>query len=338
MTRTQLRHRDRLLARHETILDQCSDRSGKTFQREMASLTHEFESLAREADAARGDRLERARTWRYVGNAYFDLANGQSAEQLNHAAAAFQKSEALLQDIDAAIDNMKLDLCYGQALLHLFRLSEGKEPGFAEQARLRHASALAIAETKMPDQVESLKAALAQAEQAIALLHGAENLSGKITELERQIASSGSSPSFSAGSEAHDDLGLFGQLQNLYDQEVEDAKVSKTRKSEWDMLIASYLCGRPTLQRACLLIDGRRGVMPHDDEFMSMLDDSAVNYQIILTKMDTLTNKESSEILQNVADALKLHAAAHPRIISTSSQDKRGIEELQDELAAFALK
>jgi GTP-binding protein len=116
------------------------------------------------------------------------------------------------------------------------------------------------------------------------------------------------------------------------------AKVSKTRKSEWDNLIASYLCGRPTLQRACLLIDARRGVMPHDDEFMSMLDDSAVNYQIILTKMDTLTNAEASEILQTVADALKLHAAAHPRIIATSSQDKRGIEELQDELAAFALK
>ncbi len=116
------------------------------------------------------------------------------------------------------------------------------------------------------------------------------------------------------------------------------AKVSKAKKSEWDMLIANYLCGRPTLQRACLLIDARRGIMPHDDEFMSMLDDSAVNYQIILTKMDTLTGKESSEILQTVADALKSHVAAHPRIISTSSKDKRGIEELQNELVAFAAK
>lgn len=116
------------------------------------------------------------------------------------------------------------------------------------------------------------------------------------------------------------------------------AKVSKTQKSEWDMLIANYLCGRPTLQRACLLIDARRGVMPHDDEFMSMLDDSAVNYQIILTKMDTLSKSESSEILQTVADALKSHVAAHPHIIATSSQDKRGIEELQNELAVFAAK
>ncbi len=116
------------------------------------------------------------------------------------------------------------------------------------------------------------------------------------------------------------------------------AKVSKQRKSEWDQLIASYLCGRPTLQRACLLIDSRRGVMPHDDEFMSMLDDSAVNYQIVLTKTDTLSAKESSEILQNTQDALKSHVAAHPIIIATSSKDRHGIEELQNELAPFALK
>jgi GTP-binding protein len=115
------------------------------------------------------------------------------------------------------------------------------------------------------------------------------------------------------------------------------AKVSKVRKSEWDNLISSYLCGRPTLQRACLLLDSRRGVMPHDDEFMSMLDDSAVNYQIVLTKMDTLSNAEAVEILQSVTEALKPHAAAHPRIIATSSADKRGIDELQEELAAFAL-
>jgi GTP-binding protein len=114
------------------------------------------------------------------------------------------------------------------------------------------------------------------------------------------------------------------------------AKVSKTRKSEWDLLISSYLCGRPTLKRACLLLDARRGVMPHDDEFMNMLDDSAVNYQIILTKIDTLSGKEKIEVLASVTEALKPHAAAHPKIMTTSSEDKSGIDELREELAIFA--
>lgn len=115
------------------------------------------------------------------------------------------------------------------------------------------------------------------------------------------------------------------------------AKVSKSRKGEWDLLIKSYLCGRPTLQRTCLLIDARRGVMPHDDAFMTMLDDAAASYQIVLTKMDTLNKTEASNILQSVEKSIKSHVAAHPRLIATSSADKRGIEELQSELAAFAL-
>lgn len=113
------------------------------------------------------------------------------------------------------------------------------------------------------------------------------------------------------------------------------AKVSKAQKKEWDKLISRYLCGRPNLKRACLLIDGRRGVMPHDDEFMSMLDDAAVNYQIVLTKMDTLAKKEAEKGVQSVTEALKTHAAAHPRIVATSAKDKQGIEELRNELITF---
>lgn len=116
------------------------------------------------------------------------------------------------------------------------------------------------------------------------------------------------------------------------------AKVSKVKKSEWDDLIIRYLCGRPTLKRACLLIDARRGVMPVDDEFMKMLDNSAVNYQIILTKMDSLGKSEAISILQTVSDALKSHVAAHPHIVATSSIDNRGVDQLQEELFAFALK
>lgn len=116
------------------------------------------------------------------------------------------------------------------------------------------------------------------------------------------------------------------------------AKVSKNQKSEWDRLISNYLCGRPTLKRACLLIDSRRGIMQSDDEFMSMLDDSAVNYQIILTKTDMLDKAELNKILQNVANMIELHVAAHPHIIATSSKDKLGIVELQEELFTLIQK
>lgn len=115
------------------------------------------------------------------------------------------------------------------------------------------------------------------------------------------------------------------------------AKVSKTQKNEWDNLIRSYLQGRTNLKRICLLIDSRRGVMPVDEEFMKMLDDCAVTYQIVLTKTDSIGKKALSELLQSLDKTIKSHVAAHPVVLPTSSTKKEGLEALQDELTAFAL-
>lgn len=239
MTRTQLRHRDRLFARHEAALSRWPDRSGSEFMREMRVVVQEIELLAREAHATRGDRLESARTWRYVANAYFDLGNGRDPAPLRFAVNAFQKAETLLQGIDNPIEKMKLDFSYGRVLLHLFHLSEGKEVSFAQEARLRHASALAIAEAEMPGAVESAKTALAEAEQVIALLQAAENLSGTISELEHEVTRRESLPT-REGLEEVDDTALFGQLLDVYNKDVDAGKVSETRKQALDAVLSQF--------------------------------------------------------------------------------------------------
>ena len=114
------------------------------------------------------------------------------------------------------------------------------------------------------------------------------------------------------------------------------AKVSKERKGGWDMLIRNYLFGRTTLKRTCILIDARRGVMAPDEEFMRLLDETAVSFQIVLTKIDMLTGKDLSVLLQNIDTTVKSHVAAHPQVIATSSLNKEGIETLREELAFFA--
>ncbi len=114
------------------------------------------------------------------------------------------------------------------------------------------------------------------------------------------------------------------------------AKVSKDKKSDWDHLIRSYLCGRPNLKRALVLIDARRGVMQVDDDFMRVLDDSAVNFQIVLTKADAISAAELVEIQAQTVAATRRHVAAHPEIVTTSSLTKMGIRDLQDVLIPFA--
>lgn len=103
------------------------------------------------------------------------------------------------------------------------------------------------------------------------------------------------------------------------------ARESKSKVAEWNKLIRKYLRGRAQLRRVFVLIDARHGVKPNDEEIMDMLDESAVSYQLIYTKMDKL--RPSEKTLINVD--FKKHPAAIPEIIFTSSEKGDGIEELQ---------
>ena len=104
------------------------------------------------------------------------------------------------------------------------------------------------------------------------------------------------------------------------------AKQSKTKVSAWNQLIRDYLRGRPNLRRVCLLIDSRHGIKPNDIEIMELLDDSAVPYQIVFTKMDKTKTPPTPQLT-------KAHAAMMKEVFHTSSEEKIGINELRAELA-----
>ena len=98
MTRTQLRHRERLRARHEAALARWSDHVGDDFRREMQTVVQALTVLVREAEAVRGEHLERARTWRYLGEAHATLGNANDPAQLRLAVEAYAQADVLLQD------------------------------------------------------------------------------------------------------------------------------------------------------------------------------------------------------------------------------------------------
>lgn len=113
------------------------------------------------------------------------------------------------------------------------------------------------------------------------------------------------------------------------------AQVSKTQVAAWTRLIRSYLRGRPSLRRVFLLVDSRRGLMDTDTEIMDLLDGAAVNYQIILTKVDKVPKPEVEKTAAAVAAKLRKRGAAHPVVLQTSSEKGWGIAELRAEIAAF---
>ena len=112
-----------------------------------------------------------------------------------------------------------------------------------------------------------------------------------------------------------------------------EAPVATVRK--WQALLKQYLQGRQTLRRAFVLIDSRHGVKDVDEEILTLLDKSAVTFQVVMTKMDKLSRPEREKNLDQTREALARHPAAYPEIVMTSSEKGDGIETLRAIIAGL---
>ena len=113
------------------------------------------------------------------------------------------------------------------------------------------------------------------------------------------------------------------------------AEAPQAIKRDWQGLMLDFLRGRPNLRRVFLLLDARVEIKTADNTVMELLDQSAVSYQLILTKADdvkpaALKRKQDESLLL----AAK-HPAAFPEIITTSSQKGTGIEPLRATIAGL---
>lgn len=114
------------------------------------------------------------------------------------------------------------------------------------------------------------------------------------------------------------------------------AKVPKPQVDAWIRLLKSYLRGRATLRRAMLLIDARHGIKGEDREIMAMLDEAAVSYQVVLTKIDKVKPGAREALIARTEVEARLHVAAFPELVVTSSDTGEGISELRAVLAGLA--
>lgn len=113
------------------------------------------------------------------------------------------------------------------------------------------------------------------------------------------------------------------------------AKAPEKLVKQWQAVLKIYLRGRPTLRRVFLLIDSRHGLKKEDREIMKLLDESAVTYQIVLTKIDKISEKALSAVSIAITEELKKHAAAMPETLATSSEKKIGLDILKAEVCSF---
>ena len=108
------------------------------------------------------------------------------------------------------------------------------------------------------------------------------------------------------------------------------AQAPKEQVDDWTRLVFDYLKGRVTLKRVYVLIDARHGIKAKDDEVLSLLDKTAVSYQIVLTKTDKIKPAGVPRLVAETLEKIRKRAAAFPAVIATSSEKGEGLDELRD--------
>jgi GTP-binding protein len=111
------------------------------------------------------------------------------------------------------------------------------------------------------------------------------------------------------------------------------AAAAKSKIAAWTTLIGAYLRGRANLARVYVLVDARHGLKDTDDRIFEELRQAAVSFQIVLTKCDAIKASELKDRVAAVETALAKRPGAFPDVLTTSSHEGTGMEELRAAIA-----
>jgi len=107
------------------------------------------------------------------------------------------------------------------------------------------------------------------------------------------------------------------------------AQRSKDEIRKWQRMIREYILNRKTLVTLFMLIDIRIPIQKIDLDFMLWLGINKIPFVIIFTKIDKLSKNELGRNLFEYKKELEKYWSQLPNIITTSSKNKNGIEEIK---------
>jgi GTP-binding protein len=103
------------------------------------------------------------------------------------------------------------------------------------------------------------------------------------------------------------------------------AQVSHEERLQWRTLIEGYVERRATLCLFLVLIDARRELQPDEAELLEWLDGLGVPHQLVVTKVDKLSNSERGAIKDRLRTRL---GSAAPRTMLVSGETGEGVDLL----------
>jgi GTP-binding protein len=112
------------------------------------------------------------------------------------------------------------------------------------------------------------------------------------------------------------------------------AKVSQSRRRNWQQMIEGYLRKRENLVTVFVLIDSRHKPQAIDLDFIDQLGAWQIPFSIVFTKTDKENQKEVSRHVQDFLQAMKKNWSSLPRHFVTSALKKTGRKQLLEYIEA----
>ncbi|MDQ3291670.1 MAG: ribosome biogenesis GTP-binding protein YihA/YsxC, partial [Bacteroidota bacterium] len=106
------------------------------------------------------------------------------------------------------------------------------------------------------------------------------------------------------------------------------AKVSQTSREKWSKMVKAYLRNRANLACVFLLIDSRLEPQKSDLEFIQTLGEMGVPFVLVFTKADKQSVQKTQANIATFRRTLLESWEELPPIFITSSEEKKGREEL----------
>ncbi|MDE6271293.1 MAG: ribosome biogenesis GTP-binding protein YihA/YsxC [Muribaculaceae bacterium] len=105
---------------------------------------------------------------------------------------------------------------------------------------------------------------------------------------------------------------------------------SKADRARLEAMIKDYILHRRQMTNLFVLVDSRHAPQRIDMEFMDWLGENGVPFSIVFTKLDKLTSGAAKKAVEHYLEALHERWEELPPVFRTSSEDKRGRNEILD--------
>lgn len=113
------------------------------------------------------------------------------------------------------------------------------------------------------------------------------------------------------------------------------AKYSKTKRIDWMDTMQEYLTQRPTLKTVFVLIDWSIAPQAIDFEFIKVLNEEDIPFEIIVTKTDKSNQKELHKNMTEFQNLYIQKFGSAPELLMTSSAKWRWKDKVLDRIEEF---